>query len=74
MGYFKMLSAIPGFFLSSWFLQILWNANIHKLFSESAVGDISYPQSMTITIIAWLVVAPLAAAGMSKNSFWFHKG
>jgi len=74
MGYFKILGAIPGFFLSSWFLQLLWNANIHKLFSASAVGNASYPQAMTITIIAWLVVAPLAAVGMSKHSFWMHKG
>jgi len=62
-GYFKILSAIPGFFLSSLILMLLWNANINKLFSEVSVGKIDYPAAMFITIIAWLVVAPLAAVG-----------
>jgi hypothetical protein len=62
-GYFKILTAIPGFFLSSFILMLLWNANINKLFSEANVGKIDYPAAMFITIIAWLVVAPLAAVG-----------
>lgn len=62
-GYFKILSAIPGFFLSSFILMLLWNANINKLFSAVSVGKIDYPAAMFITIIAWLAVAPLAAVG-----------
>jgi uncharacterized membrane protein YraQ (UPF0718 family) len=62
-GYFRIVTAIPGFFLSSLILMLLWNANIHKLFSESAVKTIDYPAAMFITIIAWLTVAPLAAGG-----------
>ena len=31
-GYFRILAAIPGFFLSSLFLMLLWNANIEKFF------------------------------------------
>ncbi len=26
MGYFRILAAIPGFFLSSFFLMLLWGA------------------------------------------------
>ena len=58
MGYFKILSAIPGFFLSSFIAMLLWgviapNLNIEK---------IDYPMAMLITITLWLAVAPLAAA------------
>lgn len=62
-GYFRILSAIPGFFLSAFILMLLWNANINKLFSAASVGKIDYPAAMFITIIAWLTVAPLAAVG-----------
>ncbi len=59
MGYFRILGAIPGFFLSSFFLMLLWGviAPIIK------VSTIDYPQAMLITITLWIAVAPLAAVG-----------
>ncbi len=64
MGYFRILAAIPGFFLSAFFLMLLWGAAIS---SEFGIGTISYVQSMLITIILWLAVAPLAAVGKGKK-------
>ncbi len=61
MGYFRILAAIPGFFLSALILMLLWNANIQKIIPVAT--DINYAQSMLVTITAWLVVAPLATAG-----------
>jgi hypothetical protein len=63
MGYFRILAAIPGFFLSSLILMLLWNANIDKFFPSQLVQDISYAKAMLATITLWLAVAPLAAAG-----------
>jgi hypothetical protein len=63
MGFFKILAAIPGFFLSAFILMVLWGAAISPRFG---IPTISYITSMVITIILWLVVAPLAAAGMKK--------
>ncbi|MDP2919519.1 MAG: hypothetical protein Q8O43_04795 [Dehalococcoidia bacterium] len=63
MGYFRILAAIPGFFISSLILMLLWNANAHKLFTDTVVKDINYPAAMLFTIILWLAVAPLAAVG-----------
>ena len=59
MGYFKILSAIPGFFLSSFILMLLWGA----IAPDFGIADISYVKSMLITITLWLAVAPLAAVG-----------
>lgn len=64
MGYFRILAAIPGFFLSAFFLMLLWGAAIS---SEFNIGTISYVQSMLLTIILWLAVAPLAAVGKGKK-------
>ena len=61
MGYFRILMAIPGFFLSSLILMLLWNANIEKILPGTK--DISYALAMLITITLWLAVAPLAAVG-----------
>ena len=58
MGYFSILAAIPGFFLSSFFLMLLWGVISPKL----GIDTISYPMSMLVTITLWLAVAPLAAA------------
>jgi hypothetical protein len=58
-GYFRILAAIPGFFLSSWFLMLLWGVISPKL----GIDTISYVDSMLVTITLWLAVAPLAAAG-----------
>ena len=62
MGYFRIMAAIPGFFLSSLFLMLLWDAIAPKL----GLGDINYVTSMLITITLWIAVAPLAAVGKKK--------
>lgn len=56
-GYFRILTAIPGFFLSSLFLMLLWDVIAPKL----GFVDINYVTSMLITITLWLAVAPLTA-------------
>jgi hypothetical protein len=58
MGYFKILAAIPGFFLSSLFFMLLWGAVGPRL----GLADINYPTAMLINITLWIAVAPLAAA------------
>jgi hypothetical protein len=57
MGYFRIMAAIPGFFLSSLFVMLLWDVIAPKL----ALPDIGYVTSMLVTITLWLAVAPLAA-------------
>lgn len=59
MGYFRILAAIPGFFLSSLILMLMWGVIAPK-FNITTIG---YPTAMLITITAWLTVAPLAAVG-----------
>ncbi len=68
MGYFRMLSAIPGFFLSAFFLMLLWGA----IAPDFGIEAISYVKSMLITVTLWIAVAPLAAAGMGRRH-WFHR-
>jgi hypothetical protein len=63
MGYFRIMAAIPGFFLSSLFLMLLWDVVAPKL----NLVDINYVTSMLITITLWLAVAPLAAVGKKKS-------
>jgi hypothetical protein len=58
MGYFTILAAIPGFFLSSLFFMLLWGVIAPKI----GVADIGYTTAMLITITLWIAVAPLAAA------------
>jgi len=65
MGFFRILAAIPGFFLSALFLMLLWNANVEKFFP--GVADISYVKAMLATITLWLAVAPLAAVGAGRR-------
>jgi hypothetical protein len=65
MGYFTILAAIPGFFLSSFFFMLLWDAISPKL----GLGDINYVTAMLITITLWIAVAPLAAAA-GKRKCW----
>ena len=62
MGYFRILAAIPGFFLSSLILMALWDFVWPKL----GLNDINYVTSMLVTITLWLAVAPLAAARGKK--------
>jgi hypothetical protein len=59
MGYFKILAAIPGFFLSALILMLLWRT----IAPQIGLINLNYPQSMLVTITLWLAVAPLAAVG-----------
>lgn len=63
-GYFSILGAIPGFFLSSLILMAMWNVVAPKI---GLIDTINYVDAMLVTITLWLAVAPLAAAG------WKHK-
>jgi hypothetical protein len=63
MGYFSILAAIPGFFLSSFFLMLLWGV----FAADIGVDKISYPMAMLVTITLWLAVAPLAAAASRRR-------
>ena len=63
MGYFAILAAIPGFFLSSFFFMLLWGVIAPKI----GMTSIDYPLSMLITITIWIAVAPLAAAAARKR-------
>ncbi len=65
MGYFRILAAIPGFFLSSFFLMLLWGVIAPKL----GLPTVGYTLSMLITITLWLAVAPLAAAASKKREW-----
>ncbi|MEE9583665.1 MAG: hypothetical protein V3W01_03275 [Dehalococcoidales bacterium] len=68
MGCFTILgAAIPGFFLSSLFVMLLWGA----IAPDFGIETIGYPKAMLITISLWIAVAPLAAAG--KRGRWFGK-
>ena len=58
MGYFTVLAAIPGFFLSSLILMLLWGV----ISPDFGIAKVDYPTAMLITITLWLTVAPLAAA------------
>ena len=58
MGYFAILGAVPGFFVSSFILMLLWGV----ISPEFGIETIGYPMAMLITITLWLTVAPLAAA------------
>lgn len=63
MGYFGILGAIPGFFLSSLFFMLLWGPISNTL----GLPDINYVTSMLITITLWITVAPLAVTRRMKK-------
>jgi len=63
MSYFRILGAIPGFFLSSLFLMLLLNVIARKL---GISVDINYVTAMLINITLWIAIAPLAAVGRKK--------
>jgi hypothetical protein len=63
MGYFRIMAAIPGFFLSSLFFMLLWDVVAPKI----GLGDINYVTSMLVTITLWIAVAPLAAAASRRR-------
>jgi hypothetical protein len=62
MGYFTILSAIPGFFLSSFIFMLLWGV----IAPNFGIEKIGYPVAMLITITLWLAAAFLAAAAGRK--------
>lgn len=62
LGYFRILSAIPGFFLSSLILMGLWNVVAPNVGLQS----IGYITAMLANITLWLAVAPLVAAGQFR--------
>jgi cytochrome c oxidase assembly factor CtaG len=64
MGYFTILGAIPGFFLSSFIFMLLWGV----IAPDVGLEKINYPMAMLITITLWLAVAPLAAAAGRRAS------
>jgi hypothetical protein len=63
MGYFRIMAAIPGFFLSSFFLMLLWGV----ISPEFGIATISYVKAMLVTITLWLAVAPLAGVGRGRG-------
>jgi len=63
MGYFRIFAAIPGFFLSSFFLMLLWGVIAPKI----GLVTIDYPLAMLVNVTLWLAVAPLAAAAGKRN-------
>ncbi len=62
-GYFAILGAIPGFFLSSLILMALWGV----IAPDLGLEKIDYVKAMLINITLWLAVAPLAAAGWKRK-------
>jgi len=66
MGYFRILGAIPGFFLSSLFLMLLWDPIAARL---GISMDINYVTAMLINITLWIAIAPLAAVSARKKFF-----
>jgi len=58
-SYFRILAAIPGFFLSSLITMLLWGVIAPRF----GIDTIGYPMAMLVTITLWLAVAPLAAMG-----------
>ena len=62
MGYFSVMAAIPGFFLSSFIFMLLWGV----IAPDFGLDKIDYPMAMLITITLWLAVAPLATARRKK--------
>jgi hypothetical protein len=65
-GYLAILAAIPGFFLGSWFLMLLWGVFAPDLDWPT----ISYVNAMLVNITLWLAVAPLAAASKRVRGRW----
>lgn len=62
MGFFRILAAIPGFFVSAVILMALWTWATADL----GLPDMNYILAMKVNIVLWLAVAPLAAAGGKK--------
>ena len=63
MGYLRILSAIPGFFLSSFFVMLFSRVIGPQLGFE----PMGYVTSMLVTIAIWIAVAPLVGARFNKK-------
>ena len=57
-GYFSILAAIPGFFLSS-LVVMLFSRVLGPILNFDPFG---YSTAMLVTIALWLAVSPLASA------------
>lgn len=55
---FSAIPAAGALFFSAWLTMIFWGIVAPRLGGPT----IGYPMAMLVTIAAWLVVAPLAAA------------
>ena len=62
-GYFGILAAVPGFFLSSFFVMLFSRA----IGPNFGVDPIGYPTAMLVTIALWIAVAPLTAWRRKKR-------
>ncbi|MFC2056971.1 hypothetical protein ACFLTO_05345 [Chloroflexota bacterium] len=62
-GYFAILGAIPGFFISSLILMAMWGVIAPKF----GIENINYVRAMLINITLWLAVAPLVATGWKRK-------
>jgi len=61
-GYFSILAAVPGFFLSSLFVM-LFSRSLGPILNFQPFG---YPTAMLVTIALWIAVAPLIATRGKK--------
>jgi hypothetical protein len=66
VGFFTVLAAIPGFFVSSLILMALWSV----IAPNFGIRTIDYPMAMLINITLWLAVAPLVAAARRGGRRW----
>ena len=64
-GYFMFFSAIPGFFLSSFFLMLLWRV----ISPDLGWSNPDYPMAMLITFTLWIAISPLAAVAASRKKW-----
>ncbi len=62
-GYFRILAAIPGFFLSSLFVMLFSRAIVPRFGLE----PFDYVLAMLVTIALWVAVAPLAGVRLKKK-------
>ncbi len=56
-GYFRILAAIPGFFLSSLFVMLF----SRSIAPQVGLEPVDYVFAMLITIVLWVAAAPLVA-------------
>ena len=63
MGFLKLLSAGPAFFVSAWLLMIF--AGIVS--SDVGIAPFGYGTSMLVTIGLWLAIVPAATAVSGVN-------